>query len=329
MTRPAKKRPPDIEHEEAIELVHRYRAGDAKALDALVIGHERLVQYMLRKYGYYRSPVHLKWRDDAAQEARLGVIRAAQLWDDEKAGRTKFWGYAAQWVGARIRRFQVEHTFLVRVPEHRHDRSTRKLKDASRRFMREGVLPTPHLLAERTGVDLQDAWWFEFGEWRRYLDLYHELSGSPTPYGRPILFIEIFPDETCPSPDGEVVEALHLDRIARVVADFTKNLTEREVDIIIGRFVNEAEDVDEDGSHNNTRHDGESLMTIGKRHGVTRECIRQIEVKLLERLRERLREVSRETRAQQYTRQGLPVARHPHLVPPPSDRVLHEEWMPD
>lgn len=340
MKRPS-QRPPDLSHQVCLDLLRRWQEErDERARETLVIGHERLLHFVLRKYGY-RPDGPRGDHDDAKQVAYMGLLRAIDKWDETKAERTRFWTYAARWVSSFVYRLRI-HRPLVRKAVVAGESESLAMVKASIALRREHVEPTPHALVERAGVDLMDAWWFVHGDSRRYVDLYFELSRGSAPYGRPLYFIEVFPDETAASPDTEVVNALHLDAVGRIIADATKDWDERDIDILIGRFVNE--DTEDAGNPEATSFGGETLMAIGKRHGVTRERIRQLGNRILERLRTHLLSVENEHRE----RHGRRVVRRPSLprgprgansrydYPPLEDVLtkrdlaeLREAWMPE
>jgi RNA polymerase sigma factor (sigma-70 family) len=108
----ARTRPRALTPEAEAALAARVRTGDSSAREALILANLGLAVEIARRF---RSPGMAT--DDLLQEAKLGLVRAADRFDPE-THRCRFSSYAVHWIRKYIHRALVENRSLVRVPSY-------------------------------------------------------------------------------------------------------------------------------------------------------------------------------------------------------------------
>ena len=239
---------------ERIEAEWLVRDGIA-AREHLIRANSRLVISVAKKYIGRGVPFL-----DLIQEGNIGLIRAANKFN-YKLGH-KFSTYATWWIRQAVTRAIADQSRTIRVPVHMGDQINKLLRTSHRLTQEYGRAPTSEELAEAMEIPKRKA-----EEMLRVARRPLSLEMPTDDEGESELgdFIE---DEDSPAPDDEVTSSM----LRELLQDILQDLPPREVRILQLRY---------------GLVDGETytLEEVGKKLGVTRERVRQIEAQALSRLR--------------------------------------------
>jgi len=246
-----------LEESALMDMVSRIDRVEAKvkeAKDVLVQANMRLVVSIAKKY-VNRGLTLL----DLIQEGNIGLMKASDRYESGKG--TKFSTYSTWWIRQRITRAILDQARTIRLPVHLIEESTR-ISRIFAKFMREkGREPAPEEVSKIMGLSVI-----------RVNEILRAIQ-EPVSLETPILSEEkelkdVIIDEKAISPFKTLENNEASSRIEQVLS----SLTEREEKIIRMRF----------GIGVNSEH---TLEEVGKFFNLTRERIRQIEIKALKKLR--------------------------------------------
>ncbi len=245
-------------HEERV-LAKRIVEGDDEARNLLARANLRLVVSIAKKY-VGRSPDLTLL--DLIQEGNLGLFKAVDKFDFTKG--FKFSTYATWWIRQAITRALADQSRTIRIPVHMVE-TMAKYKQVSRRLAQDlGRDPMPEEIATEMGVEVEKIYQIEkISQDTISLEL---PVGDDDDRSRLSDFIS---DDKIVSPDQEVAHSILTDQITEIL----DTLSEKERKILEMRH----------GLLDGTYH---TLEEVGKEFGVTRERIRQIEAKALEKIRQ-------------------------------------------
>ena len=239
-----------------IEVAKKIKHGDQDALSSLVKANLRFVVSVAKQYQNLGLPL-----SDLINEGNLGLIVAAKRFDGSKG--FKFISYAVWWIRQSILQALAEQSRIVRLPLNRIGELTRVNKVLTKLEQRLGRPPETEEIADELNVNAKD------------MDLLLRLSQRPvsleTPCddGEPDRCIgDLLPDDSLPACDDVLSE----DELKDEIQEAMGALTEGE-----GRVLRMYYGLD-----------GEEPMTleeIGTYVGRTRERVRQIKEKALQKLR--------------------------------------------
>jgi len=256
---------PPISREEEHELALRwFEQGDREAARQLIVANLRLVVKIAMEY-------RRAWTNvlDLIQEGNLGLLQAVQRFDPYQG--TKLSSYAAYWIRAYVLKYLIDNIRLVRLGTSRAQRKLFfRLNREKRELERQGYEVGPKLLAERLDVSEDDVVDMErrLAEGELSLDAPVQQEADSATFG-----------DFIAAGGGSAEDHVGSDELRRIfmahVRDFAADLDDRERQIIERRILAE---------------EPETLQEIGEEFGVSRERVRQLEARLVEKLRGYLKE---------------------------------------
>ncbi len=241
--------------EDERELARRIAAGDLSARDRMIESNLRLVVKIAKRYMNRGLPFL-----DLIEEGNMGLIKAVERFKLSKECR--FSTYATWWIRQSIERALVNQSRTIRLPVHVSDDINKFIKISRELVHKVNREPQVKEVADAMGVDSSYI--------RRLMVLVKKTYSIEHPMGEnnDYSLIDTIEDTNSVDPSALVEDLDKFDQ----VAEWLTTLSANEREILTLRF-----GLDD--------REPQTLDTIGQRFGVTRERIRQIEAKSLEKLR--------------------------------------------
>ncbi|MDD8021008.1 MAG: sigma-70 family RNA polymerase sigma factor [Acidobacteriota bacterium] len=227
-----------------------------EAMDELIAANLRLVVSIVKKFQHHGLSLL-----DLIQEGNLGLIRAAEKFDYHRGH--KFSTYATWWIRQAITRAIADQARTVRLPVHLVETIYRMKKLARQHLQKEGKEPTEKELASKMGLRASQI--------PDLVTLSQEEISLETPVNdlADSVLSDFIEDSRAVSPFESCLQASLKENLLRAM----NSLSDREKDIITMRY----------GLKDGHEY---TLSEIGQHFHLTRERIRQIELRALRRIRE-------------------------------------------
>jgi RNA polymerase primary sigma factor len=242
--------------EEEVDLAQKIKDGDQEALEKLTKANLRFVVSVAKQYQNQGLSL-----SDLINEGNLGLIKAAQRFDETRG--FKFISYAVWWIRQSILQALAEQSRIVRLPLNKVgslNKINRAFSELEQEFERE---PSPEELAELLEIPTEEV------ETTLGVAARHVSMDAPFVEGEDNSLLDVLENNSTPDTDAALE---HLDSLRKEIERSLNTLTDRQADVIKLYYGIGIEHP-------------LSLEDIGDKFGLTRERVRQIKDKAINKLR--------------------------------------------
>ncbi len=245
---------PLITHEEEVELFNKIKKGDLRARNKMIESNLRFVVKIAKKYQNQGLPLA-----DLIDEGNIGLMTALEKYDVDKGYH--FISYAVWWIRQSIMKAINEKSRAVRLPLNRSNELLQIQKAQKNLMHKFGEEPSVEMLAQATNLEPTIV--------KTLVSVSKDMVSLDAPVFKDNETSNIgdYIESDLASPDQQVMETLMREDINEAL----NQLSEKEKDIIEHRF----------GLNNKSQM---SLKEIGEIYNLTKERIRQIEKRALQKL---------------------------------------------
>ena len=244
--------------EEELKLLIAANGGDESAKEKLIVSNLRLVVNIAKKH-LNRGLSFI----DLISEGNFGLIKAIDRFDSTKGFR--FSTYAVWWIRQSINKAIINKGREIRIPSYKYDMLNKINSFISETIKKGSMYPNLDEIARGTDMTKEkvEEVMFEF----------QDLLSLNSNIGNDIYLEDIIVDDPYNSTENKIINSL----INNDILNSLNTLKEREKKILILRY-----GLGADEAH--------TLEEVGVKFGITRERVRQIEKRALEKLREKFHE---------------------------------------
>ncbi|MFT4346583.1 RNA polymerase factor sigma-32 [Bartonella ancashensis] len=259
---------PYLEWEKEHDLALRWKdKNDDEAMHQIAAAHMRLVIAIANRFKSFKMPL-----GDLVQEGYVGLLEAVTRFEPDR--EIRFSTYATWWIRASIQDYILRNWSIVRGGTS----SSQKALFFNLRRLRAQLAQNDSTLSkqdmfktisEKLGVSVSDVEQMDF----RFSGVDNSLNVSVSEYDdNPVAKMDILVDDN-PLPDSVIEQMIDGQRRVQWLYDALHILDEREMEIIRFRRLSEK---------------GATLESLGEKFGISKERVRQIEVRALQKLRQAL-----------------------------------------
>ncbi|WP_375695845.1 RNA polymerase factor sigma-32 [Bartonella sp. AC67GZZY] len=259
---------PYLERQKEHDLALRWKdKRDDDAMHQIAAAHMRLVIAIANRFKRFKMPL-----GDLVQEGYVGLLEAAARFEPDR--EVRFSTYATWWIRASIQDYILRNWSIVRGGTSSSQKALffnlrrlrAKLVQDDSALSKQDIFRT---IAEKLGVSVRDVETMDF----RFSSSDNSLSVSVSENSEnPIAKMDVLVDES-PLPDALIEQVIDGQRRTQWLYDALQILNERELEIIRFRRLNE---------------EGATLEVLGEKLGISKERVRQIEARALQKLRSAL-----------------------------------------
>ncbi|WP_336293906.1 RNA polymerase factor sigma-32 [Bartonella sp. CB169] len=259
---------PYLERQKEHDLALRWKdKRDDDAMHQIAAAHMRLVIAIANRFKRFKMPL-----GDLVQEGYVGLLEAAARFEPDR--EVRFSTYATWWIRASIQDYILRNWSIVRGGTSSSQKALffnlrrlrAKLVQNNSGLTKQDVFRT---IAEKLGVSVRDVETMDF----RFSSSDNSLSVSVSENSdNSVAKMDVLVDDS-PLPDALIEQAIDGQRRTQWLYDALQILNERELEIIRFRRLNE---------------EGATLEVLGEKLGISKERVRQIEARALQKLRSAL-----------------------------------------